>query len=109
MQIDWKNLPIPAFLKNFYSLVTILFFIWMLLFDTHDIFTQIKNNRKLGKLEQERRYYQEKIEEVTRHREELMGNTRQLEKFAREHYLMKKPTEDVYIVEDEQEWRDKLR
>lgn len=38
------------------------------------------------------------MEEVKQTREELMGNQQLLEKFAREKYLMKKPSEDIFIV-----------
>ena len=51
-------------------------------------------------LEDERAYYLEKIAEVKEEREELFSNPDLLEKFAREQYLMKKPTEDLYIIVD---------
>ena len=36
-------------------------------------------------------------------RQELMSNPELLEKFAREKFLMRKPTETVYIVVDQPE------
>jgi cell division protein FtsB len=71
-----KRLP-PAF-RNFYVVTGISF---------------------LRTLENEREYYQEKIKEVEKDREELMGTSALLEKFAREKYLMKKPSEDIFIIE----------
>ena len=70
----------------------------MLFFDSEDLITQYQLRRKLKKLEEEKVYYLEKIEEVKKDREELMSNEELLEKFAREKYYMKKPTEDLYIV-----------
>jgi cell division protein FtsB len=55
---------------------------------------------KLRSLENEKEYYQEKISEVEKDREELMTDKELLEKFAREKYLMKKPTEDVFIIQE---------
>lgn len=52
-------------------------------------------------LEGEREYYQEKILEVEKDREELLGTRELLEKFAREKYLMKKESEDIFIVVEE--------
>jgi len=38
------------------------------------------------------------IKDVEKDREELLSNDKLLEKFAREKYLMKKPTEDLYVI-----------
>jgi len=57
--------------------------------------------RQLIRLEEDKEYYTEKIEEVKMEREALIGNKQKLEKFARENYLMKKPSEDVYILVEE--------
>lgn len=55
----------------------------------------------MQELEEEKTYYEKKIEEVEQDRKELMGNDELLEKFAREKYLMKKKSEDVYVIEKE--------
>ena len=92
----WKRLPKLA--KNPYFLLGLGFLVWMLFFDSEDLITQYQLRRKLKKLEEEKIYYLDKIEEVKKDREELMSNEELLEKFAREKYYMKKPTEDLYIV-----------
>lgn len=74
---------------------------WMTFFDTNDVYTQYKLSHKLSSLEAQKEYYLEKIEEVKEDRQELLSNPELLEKFAREKYLMKKPTEDIYIVVEE--------
>lgn len=90
--------------SNFYLVIGIVFLAWLTFFDSNDLYTQIKQTAKLKGLEDERTFYTEKIEEVKEDRAELLSNDELLEKFARENYLMKKPTEDVYvIVKDEQE------
>lgn len=89
---------------NFYLIIGLLFLIWLTFFDSNDLYTQIKQTAKLGGLEDEKEFYQEKIEEVKADREELLSDDELLEKFARENYLMKKPEEDLYvIVSSEQE------
>ena len=89
------------FLKNFYFLFSVFFLVWMLAFDSNDLISQIKLNRKLSNLESQKEYYLEKIEEVKQDREELLSDTELLEKFAREKYLMKKDSEDLYIIVQE--------
>ena len=73
-----------------------VFFTWMLFFDSNDLVTQYKLSKKLCDLENATAYYEEKIDEVKKDREELLSNKELLEKFARENYLMKKKTEDLY-------------
>lgn len=92
---------IPAFSRNFFFLTAFFFLMWMLFFDSNDIYSQYKLSRKLNNLEARKAYYQEKIMEVRQDREELLSNPELLEKFAREKYLMKKPSEDIYVLVEE--------
>lgn len=57
--------------------------------------------RELGRLEDEKKYYIQKIKEVETERIEVMGNKKLVEKFAREKYLMKKPKEEIFVIVDE--------
>jgi cell division protein DivIC len=92
---------LPKFTKSFYFIVGAVFLVWMLFFDANYFYNQIKITGNKNDLIDEKEYYLEKIEEVKKERTELMSNERLLEKFAREKYLMKKPSEDIYIVIDE--------
>ena len=91
---------LPRFIKNTYVLLTLGFLVWMVFFDSEDLVTQYRLNKKIQKLQEEKRYYSQQIEIVTRERQELMSDEELLEKFAREKYFMKKPTEDIYIIEE---------
>jgi cell division protein FtsB len=84
--------------KNFYFLFTLFFIIWMVFIDSNDILTQFKLSSKVKELEKQKEFYQERKEKILADREELMSNYELLEKFARERYLMKKKTEDLYVV-----------
>lgn len=95
----WERMP--KFLKSYYFIFGVLFLVWMTFFDANDLYSQLTLRKKLKTLEQEREYYIEKIEEVKRDREELLSDKDLLEKFAREKYLMKKPTEDLYVIVEE--------
>ncbi len=93
---------LPAFTKNFYFISLVIFLVWMFFFDSNDLVTQFQLNRKLNELENEKAYFEEKILEVKKDREELLSNKELLEKFARENYYMKKQTEDLYIIVEEE-------
>jgi cell division protein DivIC len=95
------RLRLPAFTTNFYFIVSVSFLAWMLFFDANDFIMQYQMSRKVKKLEDDKRYYVEKIEEVQKDRKELLSDPKLLEKFAREKYLMKKPTEEVFVIVEE--------
>lgn len=94
-------MKLPKFTRNFYFLFSFFFLIWMLFIDSNDIYTQYKLNQKRTSLESQKEYYQRKIVEVKKERDELFSSDQKLEKFAREKYLMKKESEDLFIIEEE--------
>jgi cell division protein DivIC len=91
-------LAIPGFVKTFFFMFGISFLVWMLFFDSNDFISQYRMSQKLDDLKEEKLYYLEKIDEVNNDRQALLSDQQKLEKFARETYRMKKPTEDVYVV-----------
>ncbi len=92
---------VPKVFKNFYFIVGVIFLLWLLIFDSNDLFTQSKLSTKKKELEESKEFYEDKILEVKNDREALLTDEEQLEKLAREKYLMKKDSEDVYIIVEE--------
>jgi len=92
---------IPKRFRSFYFITGIVFLIWMIFLDNNDLISRFKLSGKRNSLENEKEYYQEKIKEVEKDRDELFGDRESIEKFAREKYLMKKETEDIFIVQEE--------
>ncbi|MBL0743261.1 FtsB family cell division protein [Chryseolinea lacunae] len=91
-----NKLPKPF--RNFYVLSIVCFVIWMIALDSNNMISRFQLSSKRNSLENEKEYYEEKIKEVEKDRDELFGDRESLEKFAREKYLMKKETEDIFIV-----------
>ena len=91
---------IPTPFRNWYFWVLVLFFAWLILFDRHDFLTNWKLQQTLNKLEEDKRYYQDNIEDIKKDKEDIEKDK---EKFAREHYYMQKDNEDVFIIEKEEE------
>lgn len=79
----------------------LFFVIWLLFFDSNDLFTQSRLSKKKKDLEESKEFYEDKILEVKNDREALVTDDEALEKLAREKYLMKKDSEDVYIIVEE--------
>ena len=84
--------------KNKLFWITMAFVVWMIFFDKNDLFSQYQYHEQLSKLRQERDFYLKETEKVNKDLQELTSNPAQLEKFAREKYLMKKDNEDVYVI-----------
>ena len=84
--------------KNKYFLVTIAFLVWMIFFDTNDLFSQYQYHQQVSKLKLERKFYLDQTAKVSKDLDELTSNPDKLEKFAREKYLMKKDNEDVFVI-----------
>ena len=86
---------------NPYKLSAAIWVVWMLFFDPNDCLTQLRMWWKVRELKSEISYYLEKIEEVKKDQQEVMGSNKLIEKYARERYLMRKETEDVFVIVDE--------
>jgi cell division protein DivIC len=100
----WENSQdarIGRALRNKYVITALIFLLWLLLFDQNNLAERRKITREYNQLIQEKEYYQLKIEEDRRRIDELKTNDDNLEKFAREQYLMKKDNEDIFIIVDE--------
>jgi len=96
---------IPPFLRNKYILTIIIFIVWLLLLDSNNLISRHKEMKSLRKLHSDREYYVKRIEEDKRKLYELKTSNRNLEKYAREQYRMKRPDEDLYIILTPQEDR----
>ena len=86
-------------LKNKYSLSLIVFFVWIVFFDSNNLIERTINLKHVHELEKDKIYHEAQIMENRMKLQELESNPENLEKFAREQYLMKKENEDIFIVE----------
>ncbi len=94
----WKK--VLPWVRNKYILTSLVFLLWLIIFDRSNWFDMVGELRKINNLENEKEYYQEKIESDSKKLQELKTNDENLEKFAREQYLMKKSDEDIFVIEE---------
>lgn len=92
--------------KKFYFITGLIFLLWILFLDDDDLITGFKAEKQLRQLEAEKEYYLEQIEEIKKESTRLTSDRRSFEKLAREKYLLKRPTEDVYVIVREKEKKD---
>jgi cell division protein DivIC len=88
-------------LRNKFVLTILVFGVWIVFFDQNNLFDRFSDMNKLKQLEKEKEYYQTKIKDDQQRILELTSDKDDLEKFAREKYLMKKNNEDVFLVVEE--------
>ena len=87
-------------LRNKYSLTLIGFFVWVIFFDSNNLIERTLHLRKVHQLENDKIFYEEKIKTDRAKLDELESDPANLEKFAREQYLMKKENEDIFTFEN---------
>ena len=95
----WQN--IPSFLKNKYAITLMVFFVWLTLFDQNSFLFRHKLSSRISKLEKQKELYEIQIKKNKEKIKELQSSTENLEKFAREEYLMKKENEVIFVVKEE--------
>ena len=75
----------------------------MLFFDQNNVVDRLRMSSEIRQLEADREYYLEQIEKDSTRLHELTTNKENLEKYAREQFLMKKKNEDVFVIIEEKE------
>jgi cell division protein FtsB len=85
--------------RNKYFLFSVAFIVYMIFFDKNDLFSQYQYYQQVSKLKQERDFYLKETSKVNKDLQELTSDPKELEKFAREKYLMKKDNEDVFVIQ----------
>ena len=87
-------------LFNKYTITLTAFAVWIIFFDSSSLLSRRKYVEKLNGLKQEKKFYLEEIRRDSVLSVKLASDTSEVEKYAREKYLMKKVNEDVFLVID---------
>ena len=95
---NFKKHTAIKILTNVFVLIFIPFLIWMLFFDENSYLAHRKFDKEINDLEKTILFYKKNIAEDKATIKKLQDSL-QLERFAREKYLMKKENEDIYIIE----------
>jgi len=95
----------PTFLKivkkillNRYFITLVAFAVWMVFFDTNSLKRQRKLNGRIQEISNMKAFYSGEISKNNKAIYELENDMEAIEKYAREKYLMKRDSEDVYIM-----------
>ena len=84
--------------KNFYFLFFLTFLIWMILIDSNGFVNRFKLSNKLNNLENKKNFYLDEIYKISNEKSQFESDKDLFERFAREQYLMKKKSEDIFYI-----------
>jgi len=85
--------------KNIYFIILIVYIVWMVVFDANSWLIHSDLSDDIEALNSKIEFYNGEIENDKKEINTL-NSTDGIEKYAREHYKMKKENEVVYIIED---------
>ena len=85
---------------NTYVVVIAVFLFITFVVGDSNLYKRYVYNEKIRRLEREIRHYKKAIEADRHKLEDIRTNREGLERYAREEFSMKRPNEDVYIIEE---------
>ena len=91
---------IKKHLPNKYGLVAIGFGIFICFFDGNSMLKRYHTRKQINAIEKEIKQYDERIARDQAEIKAMEDDLKNLERFAREFYHMKKPNEDVFIIRE---------
>lgn len=92
-----KDIKYLHYLKNKFVITGVVFFIYALFLDDHDIFSIISYKRKMQRIEVSKQDISEKYKN-TKHTLDQLKYISELERYAREEKFFKKANEDIFVV-----------
>lgn len=92
----WKI--ITPIIRNKYLVSIIVFIVWISFFDTYSLIDRYSNLNNLSIIKSEHQFFMDELELYKSQYNELFSGKQELEKFAREQYLMKAENEEIFII-----------
>jgi cell division protein FtsB len=91
---------IPNWLKNKYILTSIIFALYFLFLDDWDIFTLVRQKRKLSQIEQQDEQMHQQLKDTKKTLRKL-HRLDELEAYARSEKFFKRDDEEIFVVTKE--------
>ena len=93
-------MTLVKFLNNKYFYTTVTLFLILLIFEDTTLFRLYDMKKELNEITNQNKVKSVEIKQVKEKTIQLTTNKEALEKFAREHYLMKKKDEVIYVFDN---------
>lgn len=89
---------IPPFFRNKYFLAILVFLVVMVFIDRNNMISQFRLKRQLRDLKQQEQFYITETRRDSAELQKLMTDSLEMERLGREKYLMKRDSEDIFII-----------
>ncbi len=86
-----------------YVLVILIFLGFLTFSGSYSLIDRFKRSRNIRTTEKEIEFYRSEIEANKNKMNEMRASPASLEKYAREQYYLKKDSEDIYIIKEDDE------
>jgi len=87
-------------IRNKYFLVFLALMTWLTFFDENNFLYQYRLGQEIKALNTEKEFYRAEIEKLKAQKKALNTDEKSLEAYAREHYLMKKEDEVLFLLKE---------
>lgn len=87
--------------KNKYVATTLLFLLFILFLSENNVIVIHRLNREVSQLKKEAELLEQDIRRDSVEAVSLSRSKEALEAYGREHYYMKRPNEDIFVIKDE--------
>ncbi|MDP4278040.1 MAG: septum formation initiator family protein [Bacteroidota bacterium] len=88
-------------LLNKYIIAITVIFVFIFFLDENSVVKRIRLNREISGLKKEIRHYEDQRNDCIKKLNSLHAGKDELERVAREEYLMKKDSEELFVIEEE--------
>ena len=85
-------------MANFYVIVGVLAFVWMLFFDRYNVLDRLETQLRIHELRADLAFFKAERDRIEVTRDMMESDINELERFARERFMMKKDNEDLFLV-----------
>lgn len=85
-------------ISNFYFIVGFLSLVWMLFFDRYNLMERLETQIRIHELQADLRFFKAERDEIELTRDMLDSDIGELERFAREHFMLKRENEDLFLI-----------
>ncbi len=99
----FKNHKWTKIVLNKYLIVGLAFAVWMIFFDKDSYLMHKNLNKDIYELNKDKNYYENQINIESLRLYNLNHNPNEIIKIAREKYLMKKDSEDIYLIVEQKD------
>lgn len=93
---------IRKLLFNKYFLTIVIFAVIVIFFGDNSLRNRWKTGRNIKSLNKEIKYYQDEIQTNKQKMNDMQSGDESLERYAREKYYLKKDSEDIFIIKEDE-------